>query len=83
MIDSHLVGENGTAGRELGIQVKLGHEISFLTSTLLHGVKGSLKALLQRYMVESIREKLIMVIQLGMEFLSVHFAEISTKTFVS
>ena len=41
MISSHLVGETGKACRELEIQVKLGHQISFLTGTLLHGVKGS------------------------------------------
>ena len=41
MIGSHLVGGTGRAGRELEIQVKLGHEISFFTGTLLHGVKGS------------------------------------------
>ncbi len=41
MFGSHLVGETGRADRELEIQVKLGHEISFLTGTLLHGVKGS------------------------------------------
>ena len=41
MISSHLVGETGRAGRELETHVKLGHEISFLTGTLLHGMKGS------------------------------------------
>ncbi len=34
MIDSRLIGETGRAGRKLKIQVKLGHEISFLTGTL-------------------------------------------------
>ena len=33
--------KTGQAGRELEIQGKLGHEISFPTGTLLHGVKRS------------------------------------------
>ena len=41
MFGSRLVGEKGRAGRELEIQVKLGHELSFLTCTFLHRVKWS------------------------------------------
>ena len=40
MIGSQLVGDTGRADRQLEIQVKLGHAISFLTGALLHGVKG-------------------------------------------
>ena len=42
MISSNLVGETGVGGREPEIQVKVVHEISFLTGTVLHGVKGPL-----------------------------------------
>ena len=38
---------NWQRSRDLEIQVKLGHEISFLTGTLKHGVKGSLFSMAQ------------------------------------
>ncbi len=41
LIGVHLGEETGWAGKELVIQVNLGHDISFLTCTLLHIVKVS------------------------------------------
>ena len=53
MISSCLVGETGRACRELEIQVKLRHEISFLTGILLHRVEGSYFSILQCNLLKS------------------------------
>ena len=41
LIDTRLVVETCRAGRQQQIQVKLGHDVSFPTGTLLQRVKGS------------------------------------------